>query len=254
MLGVDKTENDVTIRGYKVPMYYYKGQLRTMALLEVKVFQTYDNSQCVTTFNYLSVGTPAAVTESFALMAAMGFILGITPEVGNVYGDWQAAVNAAVLFTEVQIKSIYSVTDFYTLPLPAGDSGAQAGIPSPAFVCYSLQTNRVRSDVRRGNRRLVGCNEESLDNFGEIIAGQNTILTQTALSMSAVLTYDDEGNTLSFTPLIISKEKYVAPSGQDAYRYYSTLELQTDHMAVGIAWTPKLYASTQVSRKRGRGI
>lgn len=223
-------------------------------LIEVKVFQTYDNQQCVTTMHYLSTGIPAAVTRSFAVVAALGFITGIPPDVGNVFTAWKATVNTALEITEVQAKAVYSPTDFYTLPLAANNTGTVTGFVEPSFEAYGIQTNRVRSDIRRGNRRLSGVGAETVGGFGVIDSGHLTILQSLCDEFSNILTYDDEGNTISFTPVVVSKEKYTTPSGKEAYQYYSTELDQAMHLATGVAWIPKNVVTTQNSRKRGRGV
>ena len=223
-------------------------------LLEVKVFQTYDNQQCVNTFNYIGIGTPAAVTSSFALTAAMGFINGVTPDIGDIYGTWKNFVNLGVLFTEVQVKDVYSDTDFYTLPLIPPNLGIQGDEPMASFNAFAFQTNRVRADVRRGNKRFVGVGEGNTDGYGVIEPSFLTSMQSFGTELSNILTYDDEGNQLSFTPVVVSKESYAPSAGRTAYRYYATESEQLNHTAVGVAWTPKAAITTQVSRKRGRGI
>lgn len=71
--------------------------------------------------------------------------------------------------------------------------------------------------------------------------------------MSATLTYDDSGNTLTFTPCIAQKEEYTTPRGKKAYKYYPTEVAQAAHLASGIAWSYYPQTRTQGSRQYGRG-
>jgi hypothetical protein len=74
--------------------------------------------------------------------------------------------------------------------------------------------------------------------------------------MGAIITYDDEGNTISFAPAIVGKEKYTPdPLKPDryAYRYYPTLAEQMEHVAQGFNWDVYNQVRTQVSRQYGRG-
>lgn len=223
-------------------------------LMEAKVFQTYDGQSCVTTMNYLSTGLPAAVSRSFALLAALGMIDGITPDVGNVRAAWLNCVHSSLVITEVQIKAVYDVVDFYTLPLAVNNAGIGAGEAESSFVSLGFQTNRVRSDIRRGNRRLAGVDRSSIDSFGLIETVTLGLMTTLAENFSNILTYDDEGNTLSFTPVIVRKELYEPSPGKKAYQYYETELEQASWLAAGVEWTPKTRVTSQVSRKRGRGI
>ena len=222
-------------------------------LMEVRILQLYDQQSCLTTFHYLASGTPAAVTRSFAMLAAMGFIDGVTPDVGNVFGRWKTLVSDALVFPEVTAKAVYSLTDFYTLPLLANNMGSATGQPTSAFSAFPFQTSRVRSDIRRGNKRLVGVIEDAITDFGEVSITYKGYADLLAVDFTSTLTYDDEGNTLTFIPVVVSKEPYVTPSGKTAYQYYDTEIEQALHLATGVLWFAKDFATTQSSRKRGRG-
>lgn len=223
-------------------------------IIEVKIFSQFDNQSCVTTFNYLAGGTPASVSDSFAIISAMGFVTGDLPAVGDIYGSWKSLVDTGVLFTEVQAKAVYSATDFYVLPLVSNNAGLQNGVGGSAFDAYAMQTNRVRSDIRRGNKRLVGVTSDVIEEYGVVSAAQLAVLQSLAADLSAILTYDDSGNALSFSPIVVKKEKYETTPGKYAYRYYADPAEQLLNVASGIAWTAKGTITTQVSRKRGRGI
>lgn len=225
-----------------------------MAILEVKVFQSLFGTSCVNTFHYTTQSVPAAVSLSFGLTAAMGFVDGVTPQVDDLYGDWKLAVSDQLQFDEVQVRAVYDVTDFYTLPLVSNNTGAVTGKHYPTSVCYPVQSSRVRQDIRRGNRRFAGVVDLSVNNDGVLTAAQVTKMEAVAAAMTTPLAYDDEGNTLSYTPVVISKEAYLTPSGNTAYKYYADEASQLNHLATGILWTPKDRTSTQTSRKYGRGV
>jgi hypothetical protein len=86
--------------------------------------------------------------------------------------------------------------------------------------------------------------------FGSGTLGAMELL---ASVMGDTLTYDDEGNTLTYTPCVVQKEKYTTPSGKDAYRYYATESAQAPHLAVGVAWEVYDTERSQVSRQYGHG-
>ncbi len=223
-------------------------------LMEVKVLQQYDSQSCITTFHYLGSGTPAAVTQSFGIVAAMGFIDGIIPDVPDIFENWREVVSSGLVITEVTAKVVYSVTDFYTLPLATGNAGNRGTEPKPSFEAYAFQTSRVRADIRRGNRRLVGVTAEGVGDYGDLSGIMQGYCDVLATNFGDILTYDDEGNTLSYAPVVVSKEPYITPSGATAYKYYDTEIEQADHLASGVLWIAKTNTTTQVSRKRGRGV
>jgi hypothetical protein len=71
--------------------------------------------------------------------------------------------------------------------------------------------------------------------------------------MSATLTYDDEGNTLSFQPCVVGREWREGNTGKFAYRYYETESEQLENVATSVTWQPYSTVRTQVYRQYGRG-
>jgi len=112
----------------------------------------------------------------------------------------------------------------------------------------------VRLDIDRGTKRFVGVPETAVLSGGVIGAAFYAELVQTAEAMSAILSYNDEGNTVTFAPCIVHKEEYTTPRGRKAYRYYPALSEQLSNIATGIVWQPYTTVRTQNSRQYGRGI
>lgn len=227
-----------------------------MAIMEVLLQQSYFEQECINRWNYRSSGTPASVSLSFALASAMGFVIGggtaFTP--GSVAESIQDLVSSSVNFVQVEARNVYSVTDFYNTPFAAGTDGdvsATNGV-SPA-TAYGLRSNRTRNDIRRGMKRFVGVSEGNVSSGGVVVDPGLTALELVASRMTAPITYDDEGNTITFDPIIVSKEKYTTPSGKFAYRYYATEAEQLMHIMDSIIWSAYTQTRTQVSRQYGRG-
>jgi len=227
-------------------------------LYEVSVFTSYYGQSCLNRFNYLSTGTPAAVTGSFALISAMGGI----PETltpgdfpgGTLMSQWQATVSNQVSFTAMSAKAIYDVNDFYELPYVPAPVGDQTGEALSPVMGFGMRTSRVRQDIRRGTKRFEGVPEAHVGGGGVLVSPGTTNIGTLATLMSGALSYDDEGNTLTFTPCVVSKQKYtVTESGREAYRYYPTEADQDDHIASGILWQPYPQVRSQTSRQYGRG-
>jgi hypothetical protein len=227
-----------------------------MPLYEVVVEQRYYGQQVINRWNYLGSGTPAAVTGSFALLSALGLIgLSTTLTAGTVGAGMQGIQNAACSFIQAIAKAVYIDEDFYTNPFLANTIGGVGGLGDPMspIAAFGFRSNRVKQSIGRGYKRFVGMSEGDVDGGGVLAAGAITRANGLKTAMNATVTYDDEGNTLTFTPCIAQKEKYVTDSGKDAYKYYATEAEQAPHLAVGINWELYQQQRTQNTRQYGRG-
>lgn len=231
-----------------------------MSLMEATLTQIFGGQECVNRFTYQSSGTPAAATLSFLLTRALGAIA-----VAGVYPSTKlmakiAAVQATTVdFSVLTVKNMYSVTDFYSLPFIEPLAGAVTGNSAAPNVAYGFRTNRVRSDIRRGTKRFTGVAESNVDFEGNLaasfVAGAGAAL---ATALTAVLTETDEGNTITFTPVVLGKQRYNPDTGLPdadgrAYRPYPTESDQLDHVAAGVLWDIYSDTRTQTSRTRGHG-
>lgn len=226
-------------------------------LMELTLNQTYFNQRCVNRWNYVASGTPAAVTLSFALTSIMGFLPASTDMADTtIAGYIQIIQNPHVIFNSVIARAVYIDDDFYDSPFLSGTTGLAGGdgdgmTPVNAYGFYS---SRVKQSINRGYKRFVGVNEGAVEEGGVIGTDKETELTTLAGFMGDTLVYDDEGESLTFIPCIVQKEKYtVESSGKDAYRYYADQAVQLTHTAQGVAWTPYDQVRSQVSRQYGRG-
>jgi len=226
-------------------------------IYELTLVTLYFNQVCINRWNYVMSGTPAAVTGSFALAFASGFIRteidGGFP-FGTLANNVRVNLNEGVRFLEVTSRALYSVTDFYASPINPPKFGTVAGEGSAPFVAFGFRTNRVRTDIRRATKRLVGVTETDVSTGGVITSTRFTALVALADVMSNNLTYTDEGQNLTFAPLVCKKQKYVSPSGKPAYRYFPTLSEQLDNSATSIIWQPYATVRSQTSRQYGRGV
>ena len=230
-------------------------------IYEVTLETEYYNQICINRWNYRMTGTPAAVQGSFALLDAMGWT---RPSVANVFpndtlaGVIQGLVTNNVIFRMAVARALYSVTDFYEVPFvgpPVGEDADQALSPAMA---YGFYTSRTRTDVRRATKRFPGCSTFRVGDGGVLTANGQTWVNGVAAAMSATLTYTDEGNSLSFAPVVCGKERYnvetkLADPQGTAYRYYATLSAQNAHTADSVIWTPYNTVRTQTSRQYGKG-
>ena len=192
-------------------------------LYQITTQGTCFGQQIINRWNYSSAGIPAAVSGSFALAYAFGVIPRGTPTpsipLTEPFGYTMGQLSAAYQVNTVIVEALYDVEDFYERPFPTPFAGLQTDEPMSPLAAYGFRTNRVRTDIDRGTKRLTGVIETQVDAGGIIdptwLASN---LTNVALQWSRALTYDDEGNTITFTPCVLSKEEYTTPSGKRAYR------------------------------------
>ena len=233
-------------------------RISTVAILELVINQAYYDQLVVNRFHYVSGGTPAAVSLSFALTSAAGFIpatpITATFPGGTLADKMEAIVSEDLVFVSAYARNLYSVTDFYEVPYATTILGDTTGEACSPALAYGLFSSRVRTDIRRGMKRFAGVSEAALNGGGIITSGMLANLVLLADKMSEVITYDDEGNTLSFTPAVLGLQEYTTPKGKRAYRIYATESAQLAKTAQGIAWSPYAKVRTQVSRQYGRGV
>lgn len=224
-----------------------------MGLLEVLLRQSYFGQECINRWHYEYSGTPAAVSFSFALASAFGGIPDpITGEFpgASIMSDLANIQHTNLAYIELQVEDLYVVENFYTIPYGSDQHGLVTGTPMAKYEAYKLRSNRLRTDIRRGHKRLAGVSEGAVGDDGAVGGDVLTALNSLAEEMSSILTYDDEGNTLSFTPVVLSFQEYTTPAGNPAYEKYPTLSDQLDHAAIGVTWTAIPFTTTQNSRKR----
>jgi len=225
-------------------------------LYELTMTGTYFGQQWVNRWNYESSGSPGAGIGALNLVWAFGAI-----DTAGVYpagGIFQAI--RSMISNQVQIQSIvaracalYAPEDFYERPFLTPVVGLDGGQALSPTMAYGFRTTRVRLDIDRGTKRFVGCTEATVDAGGVVSSAGQAIMASLAAKMTAPITHDDEGNTWTFVPTIVSKQEYTTPRGKKAYRYYPTLVQQLEHVAQGFDWQPYTQVRTQTSRQYGRG-
>jgi len=207
--------------------------------------------QMLNRYDYVSdtaLGTPT----SLELATLLGFIPVGDPAVfpaDTFFDNMRYCMSDDVSFLEVQVSEIYSTTDFYTLAYSPAQAGKAVTPISAPFLALGLFSNRVRSDIRRGFKRLPGVGEAMIDDGGTIAAGTLANLVTFAANMSETLSPAGA----AYQPAVLQFEEYVSPRGNKAYRKYATRDGQLDHAAYPLTWAPYETVRSQVSRQIGRG-
>lgn len=226
-------------------------------LYEVVLQGRYYDQQIINRWNYISGTENTAPLGSVGLIGAMGLVwdsVNSTFAVNGIGDRIKAAVQGNYEFVSSIAKAIYDPQDFYETIYPPGVIGDQTSTEglSPVLA-FGFFTSRVRTDIARGTKRFAGCPEGSVGEGGQIDAGILASLQALADVMADVLTFDPGGGSIAYTPTVVSKEKYTAPSGNPAYRYYASQATQLLHVATGFTWTPYEKVRSQTSRQYGHG-
>jgi len=227
-----------------------------MALYEVVLNLQYLEQKFINRWNYTMSGSPVGVTGSFACVQALGLFVTGSPAnfpAGTMGAAIQTILNEQTIFVQTIVKNVYDPLDFYDYAFVPNIVGGVAGVGmSPAFA-IGFNTNRVRTDIRRGQKRFGGVDGDFQANGGQLSSAAITACATVALRMSESPTYTAGGNSLSFDPVIVNKEKTEIPGEPTKYDYYPTEALQAAHLAAGITWFVKTTLRTQGSRQYGRG-
>lgn len=230
---------------------------------EVTLIGEIASQQVINRLNFTSNIDDVEVVSAYDLGIALGLDSAGPdgpPLSSSVLSAWLAAQTTAYALNEIMIRNLFSVTDFYTLPLGGADWLGTIAVPSgdriPTFVASKLQTNRIRTDVRRGSLALTGGTEEQIEGADQWTSAYMTLLNAVAAELNAPPSRTDGSLTALYRPSVFGKEKYAVPGSDPvryAYRYYTDETEFAQHAAVGVTWTALSDVTSQVTRKIGRG-
>lgn len=225
-----------------------------MPILELTLQQEYFGQNIINRWNYVSTGGSQNSSKAYALADALGFVnIELIPETGvTFFAIIRTLQNDNVFSSVISVRDVYSDTDFYAREL-GGVPGVQGGDTSASFVSFGFRSNQITKRVRPGQKRLVGVRDNDTVSGGAFTPTTTTQLALVASAMSEVRIYDPAGENITFTPAVCARERYTAPSGNPAYRYYPDEATQLANTAIGVQWTPKPSVRSQVSRVIGRG-
>lgn len=229
-----------------------------MALYEIVIDASLYGQSCINRWNYTSSGSAGDLSGSQALIRAMGLLpTGDPPayEADTFFQAMRQCQGSDLRYSEVVCKNIYDPTDFWTATFLPNTAGAQGASLSPT-IAVGFRTNRVRTDVDRGMKRLAGVPESIQDPGGVLDSSSQATLQDFADFMGANLLYDEGTANITFQPVVVSKER-LEPDPPTyprvRYRYYETLAEQQTHWAIGFVWEFYQQTRTQASRQYKRG-
>lgn len=234
-----------------------------MPLAEVIIAGDVVGQQWVKRLNYevLFALTPFSFSSSLVTQIMDDAADPGTPGAGGLIAKLLAMMSQSVTITAITARDVYSVTDFYTRVVSL--EGGIVSTPISTFNAFGFQTDRTRSDIRRGAARFPGPITTQIENSGNFNAATRTLMGAVAAELSAQQTLASGVNSAVANPVVVSKQKYYPgcdpdnvpcePGKKPAYRYYDTWEQQELHIMRDITWSPVYEMTTQNSRKVGRG-
>lgn len=227
-----------------------------MPYYEVTLQQLYFGQECINRWNYQSAAPPSGTSGAYLCAVGMGAIADDdTPafDITTILGKLQQLQSTSVTFVELVVKTLYSVTDFYTYSFPTGTVGTGGGEPMSPTMALGFSSDRTRANIRRSQKRFVGLTESVLDAGGVLSSSYATSAQVLGTMMGNPNTVTLDGVTTTFNPVTMGRLKYHPPGKTTwAYKYYPEDEL-ADHAAPITQFNVKNQARTQTSRQYGRG-
>jgi len=226
-----------------------------MALYEVVLRTRYFEQLCINTFPYYVIPGIGVSPNAFELLELMGFIPSGDPlefPADSIAVNLQSLLNANLEFLSAEARELYSLTDFYEAaydpPIVGTRSNGQSASP---LLAYGLRTTRTRTDIRRGMKRFAGVSEGDVDSGGIILTAMQGFIADLGALLGANLL----GDTSTYRPCVISREKLVDPeTGKVTYQLYEDPAEQEEHIMTGFTWQGYTQIRSQTSRQYGRGI
>lgn len=237
-------------------------------IFEVVLTASYYNQQVINVWNYINPAfSPGDDPEASVLLSLLGWSEWNTTIEGDYPADTVAAafipcVNPQFLLESVLVRDVYSNVNIAEWVFPPGVAGQSAGLLTgeacSPVVAVGFNTNRVRTDIHRGQKRLSGITESVFDAGGNLNSSvATTRYNPLAEAMSRALDHPTIGKG-TYYPAVCKKQRYEVqedgePTGRFAYRYYLDPAFQEENTASGVTWSVKPRQRFQVSRQYGKG-
>lgn len=219
--------------------------------------QTGGTGLWINKFNLVNTTLSESSNAALNIIESLGYASGTptAPVANSVFDRYCAIAGTGWEFTQFYCRDIFNVNDFAQVSVSgAGWQGKRSGVKEAAFVTAKLKSSRVRQDIKAGYKALPTMLDSDLtDVTGALVPAYITLMQSLVTTMSNG-TSPFVGITQAFFGwAIVGKEEYTTPRGKKAYKYYADPEEQAQHLAFPVSWFPVERATTQVTRKFGRG-
>jgi hypothetical protein len=208
-------------------------------------------------FNLLNNSLSEATNASLNIIESLGYNSGAptAPVASSVLDTYRGISNTGVAITQLYCRDVYNVNDFAQVTVSgSGWDGNRAGTPAPSFQATKIKSTRTRQDIKSGFKALPP------GLLADVTTATGTLSSAYITLMQTLCTRLSNGTSPFVGPIqaffgwaIVGKEKYTTPSGRTAYRYYQDPVVQAEHIATPVTWAPVERATTQTTRKLGRG-
>jgi len=157
------------------------------------------------------------------------------------------AFAAAMDWTGYRIINLFNELDLVDVTFSSPYHGGTSGELMPPMVAIAYQSEQVRRDIRRGQKRFAGL-VEAVANGGVIEAAFNADLTAIASGLGQTLVTTDA----DYSPVVVQRVREVDPVTDVVTYRLPTSQGEAEYF-VADAWTYKPNLTTQNTRKIGRG-
>lgn len=208
-------------------------------------------------YNLINTTLSESSTAALNIIESLGYSSGAPtgPVANSVFARYIAMAGTGWEFTQFYCRDLYNVNDFAQVSVSgAGWQGARSGNKEAAFVTAKLKSSRVRQDIKAGYKALpLMLDTDIISPAGALESSYITLMTTLCSTLSNG-TSPFVGITQAFFAwAIFGKEEYTTPRGKKAYKYYADPVEQAEHVAYPVTWFPVERATTQSTRKFGRG-
>lgn len=229
-----------------------------MKIMELVMRAEGSTGMIMNKWNLVNTTLSEVSNASLNIIESLGYSSGAptAPVANSVFDRWLELTYPSVELREFYCRDIYNVNDFAQVTVSgSGWAGSRALTTADAnFVCAKIKSSRTRQDIKAGYKALPPMlDPDMVNNQGQLASGYITLMTAfcTALANG---TSPFVGITQAFFGwAIVGKEEYTTPRGKRAYRYYEDPAVQAEHLAFPVTWAPVERATTQNSRKFGKG-
>ena len=229
-----------------------------MKLMELVLQAQTSTGLWINKYNLLNNSLSEATNGALNIIESLGYDSGAAtaPVANSVFDRYLEMAPGNFEFTQFYCRDIYNVNDFAQVNVSGvgwqGTRGTSA--MEPSFVASKIKSTRTRQDIKAGYKALPPMMEADItSSTGTLTGSYITLMTSLCTALSNG-TSPFVGITQTFFGwTIVGKEEYTTPSGKKAYRYYEDPVEQAAHLAGPVTWAPIERATTQNTRKFGRG-
>lgn len=228
-------------------------------IVRLTVGQKFDGQTIINTWSLLSDVVLSSNADLVAVLEGFGYtsstgasIAPFTPSsVGAIIADLQ---HGDLSYEFVRVRTPYDPTLILEGGFAAGATGTTStpNAESP-FMALSLKSGKVRGDIRPSFKRISGLPTDMFGDKGVLTGTYVAELTALTQLLANGFTGTSSSTTANFK-FITEKLKKSTVDGRTRYVDWDNETEALANYAQPTTWSYAGVATTQVSRKRGRGI